>query len=91
MAYFSSTQKTSIAILIILSICIILFNIPTHFSLTIGLIIGFSVVNPIQKITKPVTKYLLQACVVGLGFGMDFMKVIDAGKTGIIFTLITIF
>lgn len=87
----SIVQKTSITILIILSICIILFHIPPHFSLAIGLLIGLTVGNPIQKITKPVTKYLLQGCVVGLGFGMDFMKVVDAGKTGIIFTLITIF
>ncbi len=84
-------QKNSITILIVLSICIVAFHVPPHFSLAIGLIIGLSVDNPIQKITKPITKYLLQVCVIGLGFGMDFMKVVDAGKTGILFTLITIF
>lgn len=88
---FNSTQKISLAILLLLSVAIVLFHIPPHFSLAIGLLIGLTVGNPIQKITKPITKYLLQACVVGLGFGMDFMKVVDAGKTGIIFTIITIF
>lgn len=88
---FNSTQKISLAILLLLSVAIVLFHIPPHFSLAIGLLIGLTVGNPIQNITKPITKYLLQACVVGLGFGMDFMKVVDAGKTGIIFTIITIF
>lgn len=88
---FNSTQKISLAILLLLSVAIVLFHIPPHFSLAIGLLIGLTVGNPIQKITKPITKYLLQACVVGLGFGMYFMKVVDAGKTGIIFTIITIF
>ncbi|MFM9945293.1 MAG: YeiH family protein [Bacteroidia bacterium] len=83
-------QKISIAILFLLSVVIILVHIPPHFSLAIGLIIGLTVGNPIQKLTKPITKYLLQGCVIGLGFGMDFMKVVDAGKTGILFTIITI-
>lgn len=87
----TTNQKISIAILVILSVCIVAFHIPPHFSLAIGLLIGLTVGNPIQNITKPITKYLLQGCVVGLGFGMDFMKVVDAGKTGILFTLITIF
>ena len=86
----STIQKISLAALLLLSICIAAFHVPPHFSLAIGLFIGLTVGNPIEKLTKPVTKYLLQACVVGLGFGMDFMKVVDAGKTGIIFTLITI-
>jgi uncharacterized integral membrane protein (TIGR00698 family) len=32
----------------------------------------------------------LQACVVGLGFGMDLNAVIEAGKTGFLFTVATI-
>ena len=87
----NSNQKLSIAILLILCICVIVFHIPPHFSLGIGLLIGLTVGNPIQNITKSITKYLLQICVVGLGFGMDFMKVVDAGKTGILFTIFTIF
>ena len=83
-------QKISILLLLLLGSIIVIFNIPPHFSLAIGLFIGLTVGNPIQNITKPVTKYLLQVCVVGLGFGMDFIKVMDAGKTGILFTVITI-
>ena len=33
---------------------------------------------------------LLQASVVGLGFGMNLQKVVDAGRSGILFTLATI-
>lgn len=87
----NSIQKISIAVLLVISVVIVICHIPPHFSLAIGLLIGLTIGNPIQSITKPITKYLLQGCVVGLGFGMDFMKVVDAGKTGIIFTIITIF
>ncbi len=87
---FSLIQKIAVTLLLLLSSCIIIFHIPPHFSLAIGLLIGLTVGNPIQKTTKPIIKYLLQGCIVGLGFGMDFMKVVDAGKTGLLFTIITI-
>ncbi|HEX3067104.1 MAG TPA: putative sulfate exporter family transporter, partial [Thermoanaerobaculia bacterium] len=37
-----------------------------------------------------VTKVLLQVSVVLLGFGMNLQKVIEAGRTGILFTIVTI-
>jgi uncharacterized integral membrane protein (TIGR00698 family) len=80
----------ALGLLLILGIGIVIFTIPPYVSLAIGLIIGLTLGNPIQKFTKPLTKYLLQACVIGLGFGMDFIKVMEAGKTGFIYTILTI-
>lgn len=46
--------------------------------------------NPFPKQSKPVTKYLLQGAIIGLGFGMNFTKVVEAGQEGFVFTLMTI-
>jgi uncharacterized integral membrane protein (TIGR00698 family) len=46
--------------------------------------------NPFGKRTSKPTKILLQASVVGLGFGIDLQKVVQAGKTGFLFTVATI-
>lgn len=55
-----------------------------------GLVIGVFFSNPFPKQSKSVTKYLLQGAIIGLGFGMNFNKVVEAGREGFIFTLITI-
>lgn len=60
-------------------------------ALALGLLIAFTIGNPFREIEGKVTKYLLQASVVFLGFGMDLKSVYNAGKDGIIFTIITIF
>ena len=46
--------------------------------------------NPFPKQSKNITKYLLQGAIIGLGFGMNFSKVIEAGREGFVFTLMTI-
>jgi uncharacterized integral membrane protein (TIGR00698 family) len=47
--------------------------------------------SPYPKLSGRPTKYLLQASVVLLGFGMDLQAVYQAGKDGILFTVATIF
>jgi uncharacterized integral membrane protein (TIGR00698 family) len=51
-----------------------------------GLIYGFSFVHPFQLEAKQLSKLLLQASVVGLGFGMDLQQVMQAGRSGFIYT-----
>ena len=60
-------------------------------ALAIGLAIGLTLGNPWPKETSKATKLLLQASVVGLGFGMNMAAVIRAGTQGIGFTIATIF
>ena len=60
-------------------------------ALALGLLIALTVGHPFQKYNSKATKILLQVSVVGLGFGMNFANVLEAGKSGILFTIATIF
>ncbi|HRI03684.1 MAG TPA: putative sulfate exporter family transporter [Pyrinomonadaceae bacterium] len=60
-------------------------------ALALGLALAFTVGNPFPQLEGKFTKYLLQASVVLLGFGMDLGSVYRAGKQGILFTIATIF
>ena len=57
-------------------------------ALALGLALALTLGNPYK--TGRLTKILLQASVVGLGFGMNLQKVVEAGRTGILFTIATI-
>jgi uncharacterized integral membrane protein (TIGR00698 family) len=59
-------------------------------ALALGLVLALTIGNPFGKQTSKPTKLLLQASVVGLGFGMNLQKVVQAGKTGVVFTIATI-
>lgn len=55
-----------------------------------GLVISFTIGNPFRKITKKATHWLLQASVVGLGFGMNVHEALSVGKTGFFLTATSI-
>jgi uncharacterized integral membrane protein (TIGR00698 family) len=57
-------------------------------ALALGLVLALTIGHPFR--TSKITKLLLQISVVGLGFGMNLQKVIEAGRTGIVFTIATI-
>jgi len=59
-------------------------------ALALGLALALTIGNPFAKQASKPTKILLQASVVGLGFGMNLQKVVEAGRTGILFTFVTI-
>jgi uncharacterized integral membrane protein (TIGR00698 family) len=59
-------------------------------ALALGLILALTVGNPFAARTGKATKVLLQTSVILLGFGMNLQKVMEAGRTGILFTLATI-
>ncbi len=56
----------------------------------LGIALALVVGNPYPKQSKVASKYSLQAAVVGLGFGLDFMMVLRVGAHGFFVTLITI-
>ncbi|MEP7233737.1 MAG: putative sulfate exporter family transporter [Ignavibacteriota bacterium] len=60
-------------------------------ALGLGLLIALTIGHPYQKYNSKATKLLLQISVVGLGFGMNFGNVLEAGESGILFTIATIF
>jgi uncharacterized integral membrane protein (TIGR00698 family) len=57
------------------------------FALAIGLGFGLAFPNPYSQEAKNVSKFLLQASVVGLGFGMNLHQVVQAGRSGFVYTM----
>ena len=55
-----------------------------------GIIYGFTFVHPFHIAAKQLSKLLLQASVVGLGFGMDLQQVIRVGRSGFVYTAASI-
>jgi uncharacterized integral membrane protein (TIGR00698 family) len=55
-----------------------------------GLVFGLTMAHPFQAESRDVTKYLLQGSVVALGFGMNLHEVLHAGRSGFIYTAISI-
>jgi len=60
------------------------------FALLGGLIYGLTLSHPYQAESKQLSKFLLQASVVGLGFGMNLHEVIRAGRSGFVYTAVSI-
>src|SRR5208283_4389973 len=59
-------------------------------ALALGLAFGLALPHPYGDEAKKVSKYLLQASVVGLGFGMNLQQVIQAGRSGFVYTMLGI-
>jgi len=59
-------------------------------ALTLGLVFGLALPHPYSNISKRLSKYLLQASVVGLGFGMNLHQVVHAGRSGFAYTMLGI-
>jgi uncharacterized integral membrane protein (TIGR00698 family) len=60
------------------------------FALLGGLVYGLALVHPYHVESKQLAKFLLQASVVGLGFGMNLREVAHAGRSGFVYTAISI-
>lgn len=61
---------------------------PIALALGLGFGLGFS--NPYIKQTRSLSKTLLQASVIGLGFGMNLRDVLRAGSSGFFYTAVGI-
>jgi uncharacterized integral membrane protein (TIGR00698 family) len=60
-------------------------------ALALGLVLAQTLGNPFVARTKTLTHKLLQLSVIGLGFGMNAHAAVQAGREGILFTVISIF
>jgi uncharacterized integral membrane protein (TIGR00698 family) len=59
-------------------------------ALGMGLVFGLALSHPYPRATKWSSKFLLQASVVGLGFGMNLHQVVHAGRSGFVYTMLGI-
>ena len=55
-----------------------------------GLLYGFTLSHPYVSESRMLSKYLLQASVVALGFGMNLHQIVRAGRSGVVYTAIGI-
>nr|WP_254244757.1 putative sulfate exporter family transporter [Hymenobacter sp. BRD67] len=60
-------------------------------ALALGLGLAQLLGNPFPAFTKSLTKNLLQFSVIGLGFGMNAQAAVQAGREGLLFTVVSIF
>ena len=59
-------------------------------ALALGLVYGLSTVHNFHSESRGLSKFLLQAAVVCLGFGMNLKEVVHAGRSGFVYTAISI-
>ena len=59
-------------------------------ALVAGLVFGAIASHPYPGESRQISKYLLQAAVVGLGFGMNLHQVLSAGRAGFVYTAVGI-
>lgn len=59
-------------------------------ALFLGLVFAIFCTMPYAKFNKKASKYLLQASVVGLGFGMSIEKSLQSGSEGMMFTIVSV-
>ncbi len=89
-AYFENTGCVSKNIFFIGLILAASGLVSPPVALAGGLIYGFSFLHPFHVEAKRLSNLLLQASVVGLGFGMDLQQVMQAGRSGFIYTACSI-
>lgn len=71
-------------------LCCFLSFVTAPMALLAGLLFALLVGQPFSKFNKKASKYLLQAAVVGLGFGMNLHESLASGKDGMMFTILTV-
>ena len=59
-------------------------------ALALGLVYGLTLPHAFAAGSRTLSRYLLQASVVGLGFGMNLHDVLRAGRSGFFYTLLSI-
>jgi uncharacterized integral membrane protein (TIGR00698 family) len=59
-------------------------------ALSAGILFGFVFPHPFAAQSRSAARFLLQAAVVGLGFGMNLHEVVKAGRSGFFYTAISI-
>ncbi|MDU1903394.1 MAG: putative sulfate exporter family transporter [Dysgonomonas sp.] len=83
-----SAQKElfrKIIFIVVAILCLFPFVEPP-IALLAGFILSFTIGHPFLNLNRKATKILLQASVVGLGFGMNIYEAAEAGKEGLLFT-----
>jgi uncharacterized integral membrane protein (TIGR00698 family) len=84
-----STITRKVVFIICAVFCLTPFASPA-IALLLGLLIAQLTGHPYLHLNHKATHFLLQASVVGLGFGMNVQSAMQAGKQGVLFTIVSI-
>jgi uncharacterized integral membrane protein (TIGR00698 family) len=87
-AYFSRMLPRIVFLLCLLLSASGLVSPPV--ALAMGLVFGLIFPHPYGAEAKTASRFLLQASVVGLGFGMNLHQVLRAGRSGFLYTMLGI-
>ncbi|HVW95266.1 MAG TPA: putative sulfate exporter family transporter [Mucilaginibacter sp.] len=88
--FFNLSQNTrKVLFVACMAFCITPFASPAV-ALIIGLVVAQFFGHPYMHLNHKATHILLQASVVGLGFGMNIQSALQAGKEGVLFTIASI-
>ena len=82
-------MRSKILFVLGLAFCLTLWASPPV-ALLAGLFLGAIAEHPYPGESRQVSKYMLQAAVVGLGFGMNLHQVLRAGRSGFVYTAVGI-
>ena len=61
-------------------------RVSPSFGLALGLVFALLLGSPLEDRTSRWASQLMKVCIIGLGFGISFMAVIDTGTTGLLIT-----
>lgn len=93
-------MKPTVKYLYILLIILVIFpfdllgagvSVAPWLALFLGIVFALIFECPYPKFNKKTSKYLLQASVVGLGFGMNLTESLKSGSEGMMFTIVSVF
>jgi uncharacterized integral membrane protein (TIGR00698 family) len=90
-SFLPRLSESNRKVIFIAALAICLFPVMSPpLALLLGLIIAQLIDHPYGQLAHKATHWLLQVSVVGLGFGMNIMSALHAGREGILFTIVSI-
>lgn len=87
---FAFLNRHNKVIFIVLLLFTLLPQVSPAIALFIGLAFALTAGQAYPKFAQKTSKYLLQASVVGLGFGMNLHESLASGKEGMLFTIVSV-
>jgi uncharacterized integral membrane protein (TIGR00698 family) len=88
---FILNEKSKKLIFISLAVICLTPLVSSPIALLLGFILAVCIGNPFEKNLHQYIHLLLQISIVGLGFGLKLNEALEAGKSGLILTVISIF
>lgn len=90
MSFVNLLKRYNRILFIVLLLVTLLPQVTPAIALFMGLALALVAGQAYPKFAKKTSKYLLQASVIGLGFGMNLHESLASGKEGMLFTIVSV-